>query len=935
MPTSAEVSGVDHGGGVISLPALVLDRHDRSVRPIMPNKAIEVIPLPHFSSAKLPFPVFSDEQLLVISPLQISTAVELAASSLLGEDASLAENTANFLYARAFASVQFADLALNSALPTHLARALRMPQRPASCRVIQAYALGLFFRRALTLKPSRGEAYTETLYALLELVQQASGTREAATQIRRAGTAAFCEALFFVCIRANAHRRELEARALSATGLRRLDPASIERVRDESFGEWPVPPGAAAFFKRGLADADTVVKHYCCKFVENVATVAPSLAHDLFDREVVSLVVACFRNEPHVPLRETAACTLDRLSRVSRTFKQTIVDQAVLPFSQSLSAPGIRIQRSAINILNQSIVKPPGKRYLKELASDADLVPTLVKTLGHTLPTMRAKALLALTLLLRVSYAPAASALCVGNVSSGFTRALERLSHDSDQYVADVFQASVVQLRDTIGQILSATAADIAKSSKRGIPRAGLSKRRPIDDMVLPSSLLTSSTLRPLLITPAVADFVAEHLILLPALSLPAAELNSFSSRLFLLADACAQSPCSEAVPLPAAARALLPALVTCLCESGDYPGRRHMLATVVASCLIRLLSSPAVDISQFDIYQPTLHRPDSCAEEDLFGHVALIQIIQSHVLTIISPLLGDQHPIPLTGLSMLRTICSANPQYAEMIARSNPPVVAVLVSFLEPGSPLCVPDTLWTVSLLCSSPAAVSIFLGTSQLPARLSAVLHHASDGIDFPRDERLLDATLAAISDLLAIADPNRGQQPPQLLKQLAPLCPASGRLLQLCAVQAVSHRAAACLESLALALTPLVDIDPAVHAVLLEPAGIKLAAQTLGAAWASLRDHYSSATPDAGTAANAAAAHAFSSGEVCSHVICGAVLGMAGFLEVLARIAPRVKAVSAMPQLKAALEDARDLNESDSDIPAGCLLAMKRLGVSLGD
>eukprot|EP00198_Chlamydomonas_reinhardtii_P009635 XP_001698972.1 predicted protein [Chlamydomonas reinhardtii] len=393
-----------------SLEELIWHPSDTAVKPIVANRRIERLPDPRFDAASLPFKPWSLPEMLNANQADLEaflTHIYRAIAS-----AAPLKDKVNVLsyFETLCVDTNAANVLINSSLTILFIRMLRNARAP-TLRIRLASVLGLLVRHATYI----AEELAST--GVVEVLSEA--LKDKNERVRRRVIATLGELLFYIATQ----QQDNAAAAAGNGGAPPADPTVV----------WGISSNTYAQVMRLLKDKeDEVAAHYAVKTVENICSQGGEWAQRFATQDVVlslvQLINATGRSEQ---LRATAASTLARLLRHSPTLVAHTVDKYGIRLFPDLST-----------------------RARASLAEERGLLPGLIALMDHSMPLLRAKAVVTVMLLSRLS-----PRWLLEACKAKLIPAVERLTRDKDDYQSRALAA----LRAEAARLTPAICASITE----------------------------------------------------------------------------------------------------------------------------------------------------------------------------------------------------------------------------------------------------------------------------------------------------------------------------------------------------------------------------------------------------------------------------------------------------------------------------------------
>ncbi len=182
-------------------------------------------------------------------------------------------------------------------------------------------------------------------------------------------------------------------------------------------------------------------------------------------------------------------------------------------FVAGLSDSSSKVQTAAVNMLNLVTSQPDlSVRAKSSLSEERSVVPSLMGLLDHSLPVLRAKGIVAIILLCRLS-----TRWLLETCKAKLIPAVERLQREKDDYLL----AAVAALRDQLGKLVPVICAQITDELCRpGSRRSGSFNstsrpapgKSPLLQFPVVLHLITSPYFRATTVTPQLLNDLAGYL---------------------------------------------------------------------------------------------------------------------------------------------------------------------------------------------------------------------------------------------------------------------------------------------------------------------------------------------------------------------------------------------------------------------------------------
>ncbi|PNW72926.1 hypothetical protein CHLRE_14g612000v5 [Chlamydomonas reinhardtii] len=667
-----------------SLEELIWHPSDTAVKPIVANRRIERLPDPRFDAASLPFKPWSLPEMLNANQADLEaflTHIYRAIAS-----AAPLKDKVNVLsyFETLCVDTNAANVLINSSLTILFIRMLRNARAP-TLRIRLASVLGLLVRHATYI----AEELAST--GVVEVLSEA--LKDKNERVRRRVIATLGELLFYIATQ----QQDNAAAAAGNGGAPPADPTVV----------WGISSNTYAQVMRLLKDKeDEVAAHYAVKTVENICSQGGEWAQRFATQDVVlslvQLINATGRSEQ---LRATAASTLARLLRHSPTLVAHTVDKygirlfvgcllegtAASPSSAGGTSGGAgsgaggasaKVQTAALNLINLTLAQPDlSTRARASLAEERGLLPGLIALMDHSMPLLRAKAVVTVMLLSRLS-----PRWLLEACKAKLIPAVERLTRDKDDYQSRALAA----LRAEAARLTPAICASITeelggRGSAGGVRRnSGIAGARPAPAksplalFPVMLHLLTSPYFRSAVVSGQLVADLASWLSITAgpaaggaigggaggsltssANSSGAALLAEFKTTLMHVLEALCQQGELVLQHYAGVLNTLLPALCGVVSAEAEGGDTRFFCLRMVSDVLQTLLLDE-------ELYGSAAQRAEGSAAGGNVGvaAAAIDCVLRSHILPLVPRLLRDEDPMPLYALKLLGGLLEINLSY-------------------------------------------------------------------------------------------------------------------------------------------------------------------------------------------------------------------------------------------------------------------------------
>ncbi|KXZ51880.1 hypothetical protein GPECTOR_11g315 [Gonium pectorale] len=706
MRARAAAAAAAHQSSQASHGALAPARRGGTGDGAMPSASTERLPEPRYDGASLPFKPWSLAEMLNANQADLEaflTHIYRAIAS-----AAPLKDKVNVLsyFETLCVDTNAANVLINSSLTILFIRMLRNARAP-TLRIRLASVLGLLVRHATYI----AEELAST--GVVEVLSEA--LKDKNERVRRRVIATLGELLFYIAT-------QQQDNAAAGNGAAPADPAVV----------WGISGNTYAQVMRLLKDKeDEVAAHYAVKTVENICSQGGEWAARFATQDVVLSLVQLINGPGRgEQLRATAASTLARLLRHSPALVAHTVDKygvrlfvsCLLEGTGSSASAGAgggnaggggstggaggassKVQTAALNLLNLTLAQPDlSTRARSSLAEERGLLPGLITLMDHSLPLIRAKAVVTVMLLSRLS-----PRWLLEACKAKLVPAIERLAREKDDYLARALAA----LRAEAARLVPAIATTITDElGGRGGGTAGSGVRRNSAGALVAASgaggarpqpaksplalfpvllhMLTSPHFRSAVVSGQLVADLASWLTITAgpasggsasggavgssAANAGSALLTDFKTTLMHVLEALCQQGELVLQHYTAVLNTLLPAL--CGVVSADVEGgdTRFFCLRMVSDVLQTLLLDE-------ELYGSTQQRADGGGG---VAASAIDRVLRSHILPLVPRLLRDEDPMPLYALKLLGGLLEINLSYVADVESMG--LVAQFFEFLS-----------------------------------------------------------------------------------------------------------------------------------------------------------------------------------------------------------------------------------------------------------
>nr|CAB3267503.1 serine/threonine-protein kinase ULK4-like [Phallusia mammillata] len=298
-------------------------------------------------------------------------------------------------------------------------------------------------------------------------------------------------------------------------------------------GNWSIPMATYNLISRCLREGeDPVVQHFACKTIECVAAIGtnhgkkflnasmqgsgttPSHSSDVIGT-MLWTVSERATNETLKQCSLSAMCRLNRLSGNGAVLQGILDRVSLAPFLSSLSRSSYKCQQAIATALVETMYSAP-KGHTARLANGKDILPNLMKLLDSPSSVVRAKIILAVTLLLKRN-ASLIMAACQNRLIMYVERDWRRLRTPSagnrqtpstSEYVCACLHHLIQHMVQHVPQISVNCISILDEASKRKHPSSQQIKqlKSTLPTLIVLHHLVTSQVFRSQVVT---SDFVS------------------------------------------------------------------------------------------------------------------------------------------------------------------------------------------------------------------------------------------------------------------------------------------------------------------------------------------------------------------------------------------------------------------------------------------
>mmetsp|Transcript_37117 Transcript_37117/g.82576 ORF Transcript_37117/g.82576 Transcript_37117/m.82576 type:complete len:1288 (+) Transcript_37117:271-4134(+) len=611
---------------------LIWHPSDTAVKPIVANRRIERLPEPRFDAKSLPFPAMSLQDMLQADQKELEnflTHIYRAIAS-----AAPLKDKVNVLsyFETLCVDTNAANVLINSSLTILFIRMLRNARAP-TLRIRLASVLGLLVRHATYI----AEELAQT--SIIEILTEA--LKDKNERVRRRVMATLGELLFYIATQ----QQDNQGTAGAATA---------QEVSDA----WSITSSTISAVTRLLkVQEDEIAQHYAVKTIENICSQGGDWAAKFSNQDVAFNLVQIYNTTKNENLKATAASTLARLLRHSPALVAFVIDKfGVRLFVLGLTDSSSKIQTAAVNMLNMALSQPDlSVRAKAALGEERSFVSNIMGLLEHSLPLLRAKGVVTILLLCRLS-----TRWLLETCKAKLIPLVERLQREKDDYLQEAVSALRSEMAKLVPAICQQINEELGKpGSRKGAALASPSRpsvqhKNPLNQFPVVLHLITSPYFRSAAVTPQLIADLAGYLTATAShAGFPGAE--EFKTTLMHVLEAI----CQQTELVLQNHQVMLDHLLPALCE---------VIATATESGDTRCFCLRMVsEVTQLYLLDTELYgTPSAKTHEARTGMAtkAIDNLLRSFILPTVPQLLKDEEPMPLFALKLLGGLLEVNMAY-------------------------------------------------------------------------------------------------------------------------------------------------------------------------------------------------------------------------------------------------------------------------------
>ncbi|XP_029593552.1 serine/threonine-protein kinase ULK4 [Salmo trutta] len=314
--------------------------------------------------------------------------------------------------------------------------------------------------------------------------------------------------MFTELIRENFRNSKLKQCLLPPLGELLYLIATQEEKKEHPGELWVVPAAAYTVLMRCLREGEElVVNHMVCKMVENVCTPASHYAQGFITGEIGPMLWYLFTHSSVDSLRVSAISALCRITRLSASAFQSVIDKVGLPAILASLVSGIsRVQQHILTMLS-AMLASGAHAQLHRLVQERDFVVKIMRSLESPSSVIRAKAFLVLLQVL-CSNRDMLLLCCNSRLVMYIERDIRQATpgkglQSSNEYLSKclhlLIRHVVLQLPAILDDMLSALGSIVGRKHPSTVQAKQLKQSVPMMTVVL--HLLTSQIFRPQVVT--------------------------------------------------------------------------------------------------------------------------------------------------------------------------------------------------------------------------------------------------------------------------------------------------------------------------------------------------------------------------------------------------------------------------------------------------
>ncbi|KAF0985137.1 hypothetical protein FDP41_000176 [Naegleria fowleri] len=596
---------------------LMFNQSDTYVKPIIMNSRIEKVSSPKYDKTKLPFEPHPLKKVLNMPQKDLENFLTQIYKALVANGDNTVKLNCLCYFETLCTDTQSSNLLVNSSLMKLFIKMLKAYKSPM-LRVRLCSVTGLLVRHATYIS---GDLLNNEIFdVFVELVQKDNGVK-----VKRRALACMGELVFYVATQIPSNQKEITLVDL---------PHSIVTTVVDS-----------------LKFSDEVVQHYATKTIENIAAQSPQYSQKFATVECISSLLQIFFSSKNEFLRGSAISSLARMARNKASLSLQLVELITPKKLMSLLKDGnIRVQQSAINIINMALLSDSNSKLCKALVEDPAFEDALSLLVDHQSYTLRAKCLITYFIISKNN-----TNFIVKSFGPKLCACLDRLmTKEKEQYV----RTCLLGLLDSVSELIPSLLQQIFQQLDKNMSASTIAAQNKNLEFVL--LVMTTPSLSERLITENIIIQLSKLLNQIGS----KAGLEESSNTVLLVIEALSRQPMTPSYH-KVVVSSLLPSLVEMLNNTnGDV---RFLCLKIFTDILVQFLN----DKNVYNL-QDTSHE---CTKQ-------VNDFIVKNLLPKYKQILDDQDPIPLYGLKLLNNIAEHNPGFVSVINHFS--LIPKLFEFFE-----------------------------------------------------------------------------------------------------------------------------------------------------------------------------------------------------------------------------------------------------------
>jgi len=441
---------------------------------------------------------------------------------------------------------------------------------------------------------------------------------------------------------------------------------------------WEISDGAISCIVAILdEEADSVVKFYACKTIENITAQSIAAGERFATSEAASALLKIYMNSESEGFRIVASVGLSHLSKLNPSLFPVIFE-TITPkaFFNVFKEGHARTQQAYITMLNLAL-RMPYQKLIDTLLSEQDFLPSLMCLLEHQSTIIRGKTLLTFILLFKLDF----RWMSIAHQDLKFFNFLDRVQRESNKY----FQSCLFCLIDTILEIVSVIFRTVRDACIKTVKKGDIDfdkDHRPsrFDDIIKRNEFkdLTGDLTH----IGIVLDLMNSQIFRSRIISL---EFIKIVSKLLETVDGATFTGVDEFLNSLLLIIECMSSVHKCLFK-GHEPILQYLLPKLLKnldhkSTNFRFLSLKIfADIATQYLSESTVY--DVSGGNDFSK--GLNKLILKKLFPKYTSILADQDPVPLFGLKLLSIIVDRNSAFITILGDLN--LISVVCDYFEDG---------------------------------------------------------------------------------------------------------------------------------------------------------------------------------------------------------------------------------------------------------